>query len=236
MNVAFLVQAHTNAKQVLRFVKSLSQLGDVYIHVDKKAKDAALMEGLSNMKGEKFEVMPFQLISVNWGGYSQVRCQHALLQKALERTEKHYDRLFFLSGLDYMVYNEKRFISFCKENTGKEFVCGFNITTSGVERQLSRIVLYHFLRDIPIPRSTLRRMVVGGTMLLLKYLGFRRKPYLIVNGEKWNVYYGTSWFSLTGKCADYVLNQLNENKSLEKYFSTSYASDENGRAHYCVQF
>lgn len=87
MNVAFLVQAHTNAKQVLRFVKSLSQLGDVYIHVDKKAKDAALMEGLSNMKGEKFEVMPFQLISVNWGGYSQVRCQHALLQKALERTE-----------------------------------------------------------------------------------------------------------------------------------------------------
>lgn len=63
-------------------------------------------------------------------------------------------------------------------------------------------------------------------MLLLKYLGFRRKPYLIVNGEKWNVYYGTSWFSLTGKCADYVLNQLNENKSLEKYFSTSYASDE----------
>lgn len=36
----------------------------------------------------------------------------------------------------------------------------------------------------------------------------------------------SSWVSLTGECAEFVLRQLEEDKALCKHFSTAYAPDE----------
>ena len=149
------------------------------------------------------------------------------MQKAIAESGKDYDRVFILSGLDYLLYSPERFRRFCEEHRDTEFVYGYNITKSGNKRQLSRIVLYHFFRDIPLSHTSfLRRAVVGGSMLLLKYLGIRKRPYIIVNGRKWDIYYGSQWVSLTGGCAKYVLHEMNTNKVLEKYLSTAYAPDE----------
>ena len=63
-------------------------------------------------------------------------------------------------------------------------------------------------------------------MLILKYVGVRRNPFLIVNGKQWDVYYSSQWFCLTGKCAAYVLEQLKNNKPLENYFKSTYVPDE----------
>lgn len=44
MKFAFLVEAHTDAYQIERLVKSLLEIGDVYIHID--AKTNLLRNGL----------------------------------------------------------------------------------------------------------------------------------------------------------------------------------------------
>ena len=160
-------------------------------------------------------------------GYSQIRCEKLLLQKAIIESGKDYDRVFILSGLDYLLYGPEKFRSFCEEHRDTEFVCGYNITKSNNKRQLSRIVLYHYFRDISLPhKSFLRRAIIGGCMLLLKYLGIRKHPYFVINGRKQDIYYGSNWVSLTGSCAKYVLHEMTANKVLEKYLSTAYAPDE----------
>ena len=63
-------------------------------------------------------------------------------------------------------------------------------------------------------------------MLLLKQLGFRRKPYLLVDGKQWDIYFGSQWIGLTRGCAEYVMKQLQTNKPLVRLFKSSYAPDE----------
>lgn len=115
----------------------------------------------------------------------------------------------------------------CRKNNNKEFVCGYNITTSGNKNQLNRIVLYHYFRDVPLPhKSFFRRALIVGTRLLLSLTGIRKKPYITVDGKRWDIYFGSQWVSMTRKCAEYVLEQLEKNTTLCKYFSTAYAPDE----------
>lgn len=230
MKFAFLVEAHTDVIQAERFVKTLLEVGDVYIHIDAKTKDKSIIERLNEIKKQildKTQLSVYQCINVYWGGYSQVLCEKFLLQKAIAESGKIYDRIFILFGLDYLLYSPKRFKRFCEKYRNKEFVCGYNITRSYNKRQLKRIVLYHYFRDIPLPhKSFLRRAIIGSSMLILKYLGLRKRPYIVINGRKLDIYYGSNWVSLTGSCARYVLHEMSTNKMLEKYLSTAYAPDE----------
>ena len=36
MNIAFLIAAHKDEQQLLRLVKKLLTIGDIYVHIDKK--------------------------------------------------------------------------------------------------------------------------------------------------------------------------------------------------------
>lgn len=96
-----------------------------------------------------------------------------------------------LSGLDYPVYSSKRFDEFFAQNRDKEFVCGYDISLSNNKRQLRRIVLYHYFRDIPLPHNSfLRRAIIVGTRILFHLLGVRKKPFVVIDGNKWDVFYG----------------------------------------------
>ena len=116
---------------------------------------------------------------------------------------------------------------YCEEHKGEELMTAFNLTQGNIKRQRNRVCLYHFFRDVPLPHeSIIRKIIIGGSKLFLKYIGVRRNAFLTVNEKQWDVYFSSQWFSLTGKCAAYVLEQLNNNKTLENYFKTTYAPDE----------
>lgn len=165
-------------------------------------------------------------ISIAWGGFSQCVGQKVLLENCLNK--KSYDRIFFLSGLDYVLVSDNEFKSFFDVNKNKEFVCGFNLTTSNIKSQQGRFKYYHYFRDIPLKHnSILRRIIIVGTRLFLKGLGLRKPLQVpISQNEKWDIYYGSSWMSMTNECAKYVLSQMKDNSVLNKYFSTSYTPDE----------
>ena len=71
MNFAFLVAAHTDAKQVERMVKCLLEVGDVYVHIDAKTEDGSVMERLNEVKkhlSDKTQLSVYQRVKVYWGG------------------------------------------------------------------------------------------------------------------------------------------------------------------------
>lgn len=201
--------------------------GDVFIHVDKKTKDATFWDCLNAYEkiNSKIKIIS-QRHFVAWGGYSQVECFESLLKAVLDSSES-YERIILLSGLDYPVYSPQRILDFFAQERDKEFVCGYNVTACPYDMHLHKVKNYHFFRDVPLPHNSfLRRALIGGSMLLLKYLGIRRKPYLMVDGKQWDVFFGSQWIGLTKGCAEYVLNQLQTNKPLVRLFKSSYAPDE----------
>ena len=112
------------------------------------------------------------------------------------------------------------------KNKEKEYVCGYNISTCNNYSQLRKIKYYHFFRDIPLKHNSfIRRFIIGGSMMGLKVLGLKRKTSLNVDGELWNIYFGSSWISITRNCSEYILNQL-KNRKIRRYFSSVYAPDE----------
>ena len=227
MKIAYMIEAHTDVKQLIRLCKALVLSGDVFIHVDKKTKDATFWDCLNAYKKTNSKVkIVSQRHFVAWGGYSQVKCFQSLLKAVLDSPER-YQRLILLSGLDYPVYSPQKIQDFLEQERDKEFVCGYNVTTCPYEIHLRKVKYYHFFRDVPLPHNSfLRRALIGGSMLLLKQLGFRRKPYLLVDGKQWDIYFGSQWIGLTRGCAEYVMKQLQTNKPLVRLFKSSYAPDE----------
>lgn len=150
-----------------------------------------------------------------------------MLLNACVNSGNEYDRVFFLSGLDYVLVSDKEFCSYFERNKSKEFVCGINISKCREKRQQRKIRYYHFFRDVPLKsNSFLRKAIIVGTRLTLRALGFRKPLSIPVDGTSWDVYYGSSWSSMTFSCAKYVLKQMHENKVVWRYFSTCYAPDE----------
>lgn len=222
MKVAYLIIAHTDIKQLNRLIKRLINTGDVYIHLDAKS-NININEIESN--SDKIHILS-KRINVAWAGFSVVLCQKILLEEAINSKNK-YDRYIILSGLDYPIYSDNEILTYFVKNKNIEYVCGYNITKCNNIKQLYKIKYYHLFRDIPLKHnSIIRRAIIVGSRILLMCLGLRKKTYIKINNERWNIYFGSNWIGLTDKCAKYVLNQLNTNNKLIKYFKTSYAPDE----------
>lgn len=140
----------------------------------------------------------------------------------------NYERVFFLSGLCYPLLGKRDFDHFFEQHADTEFVCGWNLTQGGDKLQNYRVGIYHLFRDIPLQHnSLLRRIVIVGTRVLLRTLGLHKLLWVtLADGRKWDVYYGTSWMSMTTACASYVLQTLDQHKEIDRYFRTAYAPDE----------
>lgn len=228
MKIAYLIEAHTDINRLIDLCEALTLSGDVFIHIDKKNKDHVFWEKLLDYKKNKKQITILRKKErhyVAWAGFSQVECFKSLLRKALDNS-KQYDRFILLSGLDYPVWSPTQIQNYFKNNTEKEFICGYDISTCKYNYQLRKITYYHFFRDIPLPhKSIIRRIIIGGTMTILKYAGIKRKPFLEINNQDWHIYFGSQWISCTRACGEYIFQQLN-NKKITRYFKTVYAPDE----------
>lgn len=225
MKIAYLILSHTDAAQLQRLTNILSMSGEIFIHIDKKVKDREFGKQIHILKrNEKIHITK-NSVYVTWGGYSQVEATKILLNEALHYGQ--FDRLVLLSGLDYPLFSPAQILDFFDRNRNVEFVGGTNLSKGQHLWQLHKIQQYHFFRDVAMPHESIfRKILIGGSKYLLKFLGIKKKEYLIVGEEKWDVYYGSQWIGITEGCAKHILQNLKYNHELIKYFKYSYAPDE----------
>lgn len=222
MKIAYLIAAHTDAVQLKRLVLALQEsYCDFYIHIDKKADISLFQSTLNGLRVHFVE----NRVSTNWGGYSQCEYQKALL-KAVLNSGISYDRIFFLSGMDYPLWSNTEILDYLVQNPHREFIMGMNLSDCYEPRKMqTRVRQFHY-RDLPISNPKINRILYGSIRELLWLLHIRKKNYITVGAEKYKIYCGSSWWCLTSGCLRYVYEFICHHKEIERYLKTCLAPDE----------
>lgn len=219
MNIAFLISAHTDPTHLARLVRALPEGAPCYVHIDKKVEIRPFEEACRGLEVHFIS----RRTSIMWGSIGQVRYQMELIRAAL-RHSPCPDYLVALSGLDYPLWSNERIRSYFTELGGRQCMQVRCLTDHPDEAELYRE--YRLLNEYPwryrSPGSKLRVALRH----LVKALGFRR-PLTIGTAEgQWKLYKGGSWWGITANLAREALHQWDDNKVLERYFSTCFAPDE----------
>lgn len=224
MKIAYLIAAHSDPKHLSRLIKALhiSNVTDFYIHIDKKSDMSlftSILGGGSNIKFTKSRIY------TQWAGYSQCKYQKVLIDECLA-SEIEYDRIFFLSGLDYPLWSNDRIIKFIENNPDKELMCGMNLSLPSVPRRLKwKIIYYHPFRNLHIRNQIIWKALNKIGRIAMRGLGFRKKSYIRQGSQKMNIYMGSSWWGVTYDCLKEIQNGMDDPRII-KYFRMSYACDE----------
>lgn len=227
MNIAYLISAYKDPEHLKRLCNVLEYgMANVhfFIHVDKKV-DIRPFEMM--MKNTNVHFTPHR-VWIQWGGYSQVRYQKEMLRCALdyESNGLKFNRFVIMTGQDYPLMSNKELVQLFS-STKRPFMIGENLTkTCHDKKYMERVTIYHFFRDIQVRNPKVKQAFSFVTRTIMKMLPFRKKPYIMVSGKQWDVYYASSYMDLSHDAANYIYKELCNNRNLEKYFVTSFVPEE----------
>ena len=210
MNHAFLVICHQKPIVLQRAITLLlSSNHYFFIHVDKKYKrieDFDVLKHLQNVFILK------KRLTVNWGGFSQVKATICLLKTALA-AEVRFDYLHLISGADFPCVSSKVFDAFF-ENSNRSYLCyDLNNNTELCEYRINSFHFKDFVCKIPYT------------------LFFRDKVEQLMNTyiKRKNVgqlYKGANWFSITSNVAQFILRFIKDNPEYYSRFKYTECCDE----------
>ncbi|MBR3584856.1 MAG: glycosyl transferase [Oscillospiraceae bacterium] len=212
---AYLIMCHNQFDLLCMLLSAIDDYrNDIYLHIDKKAKDVPL-EKIRNTicKGK---LVLIERISVNWGGYSQIKAELCLLEEATKEEHEYYH---LLSGADFPLKSQEEIHSFFAANRGKQFIAFDSHEKVGDEVK-DRLRYYYRYQD-RLGRSndkSLLSRLQAISLRVQKLAGIDRLsqcPY-----EIWK---GANWFSITHDLANYVLA---EKETIKECFADSLCADE----------
>ncbi len=226
MKIAYLISAHTDPKQLSRLIGALRihDCTQFFVHLDAKANydDFAYIGSAIDVRFCKSRH------NVSWGGYSQCLYQRELIDECLASGDK-YDRVFFISGLDYPIWSNKKILDELRDHPDKQYIMGVNISSADASpKQRHKICSYHLFRDAqvanPFIKKWLNRFVYR---LLTPMIDFfvQKNPYIEFEGKQIPVFYGSSWWCLTHECMKHIQPIINSD-AFERFFKTAYCPDE----------
>ena len=227
MKIAFMMLCHKNSNQINRFLKKLKRFDcEIFIHVD--MKNVRLKESI--MQSNNVHILLEQdSFDIKWGGMEMVLATLSLL-KNVEKYSKDnnvkFDYVWLLSGQDYIIQNPQIIIKKMQDNFGMNYL---NITPNNTKKYLSYLkrcdIKYinagwitknnFFIKVI----KNLYMFFTGGWLHTFKIFK-RRKPF------KGDFYFGSQWWTITGECANYILEFCENNKKYVEFFKNTIVPDE----------
>lgn len=197
---AYLIMIHNNCEVLKRLLEMLDdERNDIYIHIDKKAKDVDEQDIIGIVKKSNVNIM--KKIKVYWGHYSQVECEMLLLEEA---TKKEYEYYHLISGSDLPLKSQDEIHAFFNKNKGKEFIHfeAKEITNSKKEW----ICRYHVLQKyfLKFGKNYFSNMIQYIEKILLE---IQRILNLNRYKDSYVLQSGANWFSITDDLARYVLTK-----------------------------
>lgn len=217
--LAYLISAYTDPEHLARLITALDHEADFYVHVDANVDDAPFRQLLP----KKVHFVPRHRVS--WGGWEQVAYQYELI-KAVINSGRDYTHLVCLSAQDYPLWSNHRIHSFFIEHQDIEFIGGYNLSHTDNKDQLRKITHYHPFRDLPLRNRWLKNKLVVASRTLLSMCGLRRKPQVLIDGVRRDIYFGSDYWAITLDCARYVKKVLDTNSALVRYFRTTFVPSE----------
>lgn len=220
MNIAYLISAHTDAPQLARLVNALHPDAHYFIHIDRKSDIHPFRKRLP--RGNVHLV--WDRTDVRWGTLLEVDYQMALLEAAVSHPH-YFDRIFFLSGMDYPLWSNRRITEWLTAQGDREILQGINMNTPHIAEQQRNLYrhsrpLFQLLGN----RWDQRLSIV--CRKLLAAVGYRKRLSLTVGGEQWNLYKGSAWWCISQELADHVLQTYQSRPEIRRYFRDSFGQAE----------
>jgi hypothetical protein len=207
MKIAHVIITYTSPVQTKRMIERMMHPDmDFYIHLDKKFA-LETHSALFNMPNVYFVK---ERVDVSWAGFSTTQAIINSCKDVLQSGKK-YDYINVLSGQDYPIKTPEQIVDFYKANVGYNFTKYEDFQGDWKEGML-RINRYHMTNFKFKGRYVVERF-------LNTFLPKRKIPNL--------KFYGISMFwSFHPDCVAYVLNELDKNPKLKRFFKLSWAPDE----------
>lgn len=222
MNIAYLISAHADPGQLWRLIGSLHPDAHFFVHIDKKSD---LSQFASVISGDNVHFLSDR-VDVRWGTILEVQYQMALIKAAVDYPVR-FDRIFFLSGMDYPLWSNDRISGFVSKAGEKETLCGMNMNTplvSQSQRDLYATSRPFFSITCLGNKGNQRLSII--CRMVKKMLGCRKPLSFVVDGKVWNLYKGSAWWCISEQLAAYVLDVYEHKPEVRRYFSDSFGQAE----------
>jgi hypothetical protein len=212
MRIAYLIIGHKNALQLSRLVDRLRHPNvDVYLHIDKKV-DIGVFRNLENSQNVFFIK---NRVNVNWGGNSTLTAIIKSMHEVFESGES-YDFINLLSAQDYPLKTSNEIFEFFMANRGQNFISFEESSESKWWKQAAaRYERYH-LTDWSIPGKYLLQNLVNSLAPKRKFPADMK----LYGSAK------STWWSISGDCARYVVKEAVGNKKLSSFLKYCWGTDE----------
>lgn len=219
---AYLISAHTDAPQLKRLIEALHADAHFFIHIDKKSD---IIPFTSIIQGDNIHFLQDR-IDVRWGTILEVEYQMLLIKAAIDYPE-HFDRIFFLSGMDYPLWSNDRITEWLESQGDKEILCGMNMNTPHInaqQRQLYRLSRPFFDFSGLSNKANQRLSII--CRKLKGALGMRKPLSFMVEGREWNLCKGSAWWCISEALAAYIYNMYKGKPEIRRYFVDSFGQAE----------
>ena len=220
MNIAYLISAHTDAPQLARLIAALHADAEFFVHIDKKSDISPFRQTITAPNVHFVE----RRIDVRWGTLLEVEYQMELIWAAVFHPRR-FDRLFFLSGMDYPLWSNERITQWLEQLGDREVLQGICMDTPFIQE--GQRELYTVSR--PLFRLFNNKWNQRASILLrkvLKAVGYRKRLSFKLNGTPWHLYKGSAWWSISEELAKFVLLNYAGQAEIEHYFRDSFGQAE----------
>lgn len=220
MNIAYLISAHTDAPQLKRLIEALHPNAEFFIHIDLKSD---IKPFTSIIQGQNIHFLD-ERFDVRWGTMVEVWYQMKLLAAAVEHPT-HFDRIFFLSGMDYPLWKPEQITEWLAAQGDREILQGLRMDAPEVTPQQSR--LYRTARPFypNLPTVWAGRLSIVGRKAR-KLLGVHKPLSFSVKGETWHLYKGSAWWCISEELARHIVKVYQEEPEVQHYFADSFGQAE----------
>lgn len=216
MKMAVAIQCHANSNQINRLINYFQDEDiDIYIHVDKKSTIISELEKKENVH------LIENRVDVKWGQFSQVEATLNIFNE-IKKNKNIYKYIHFISGQDYPIKTLQEFKDFFMYQNEEFIECLPLPSDVLVKRGEDRYKVYYPKWIIDRPSKILKRfmrilyreLILNSKILKRKSLDFE------------DFYFGSQWFSITNNCMEYILQLLNNKKSIVSFFNNTLFADE----------
>lgn len=222
MNIAYLISAHTDAPQLKRLIEALHRDAHFFVHIDKKS-DLGLFTSLIHQDNVHFLQ---ERVDVRWGTILEVDYQMLLIKAAVD-FPVHFDRILFLSGMDYPLWSNDRITAWIEAQGERETLCGICMDTDyirGQQRDLYTLARPFFNVNRLGNRGNQRLSIL--CRKVKEWLRLRKSLSFTVDGRLWHLYKGSAWWCISERLASYIYNMYKTKPEIRRYFVDSFGQAE----------
>jgi len=218
MKQGILISGYKNLKHIKGIIDFFNDDFTFYLHIDRKIK--LPLQELLEIKEDKKVVFFSRKYITNWGGRNTLRSILLMMEEASK--DKGIEYIHLISGGDFPIKNSSFFSEYLNLNKGKEFIENFPMpTTRWADGGMNRLLQYN-LYDVFNAKTHDGGRAIRYALKVQQKIKFKRG----LSAKLPPLYGGSTWWTLSRNCIEYIVKYTKQNPSLLNRLKHSFCSEE----------